>query len=187
MILDIAIGILLSIGVSSFFHMELTWFFVSTGIIFALLPDVDFLWMALSKKKINGITYKHRKGLHYPLIFIPIGAILISLFNKEYSMLFSLAALWHFIHDSAIISWGVQWFWPFSNKYFSFFRKSIGGEKQGLAFRVLYIWSPEEVKEMSNKYGDPEWIKNLYLKFNLILFIEIIFLFFALVILLSKI
>jgi membrane-bound metal-dependent hydrolase YbcI (DUF457 family) len=187
MILDIAIGILLSIGVSLFFHMELTWFFVSMGIIFALLPDVDFLWMALSKKKINGINYKHRKGLHYPLIFIPIGVILISLFNKEYSMLFSLAVLWHFIHDSAIISWGVQWFWPFSNKYFSFFRKSIGGEKPGLAFRVLYIWSPEEVEKMSNKYGDPEWIKNLYFKLNPVLIIEIVFLFFALAILLLKI
>lgn len=173
MFLDIAVGILLSIGASWYFNVELTFILILTSVLFALSPDIDFLWM-LSRMGITKITYKHREILHYPLIFLPIGAIVLIPFGKIFVVIFILAAFWHFLNDTLTIGWGVQWFWPFSKKYY----KLLGGmiyqtlDKPKLPLKFFYAWTPEEVEGIELKHGDPNWLKNIYLRFHPMAIIE---------------
>ena len=70
--LDIAIGIFGAMAVSRFFHHELTPIFIFAGILFALLPDADYL-AHLARGNSSKNAHRHRDMLHFPLIFIPVG------------------------------------------------------------------------------------------------------------------
>src|SRR5579884_137957 len=113
MLLDIGTGIISAIFLSQVFSIPLTWPFILAGIIFNLLPDIDFL-IHFAKGGDWTNIHHHRDYLHLPIFYILIGAIFISFIYKwSWSALFALTALLHFIHDSFGIGWGVQWFWPF--------------------------------------------------------------------------
>lgn len=167
MFLDISFGILLSIFASQYFGLELTIFLVLLNIAFVLLPDIDFILAVLYRGKL-GTMHSHREIFHHPLILIPLGFIILFIFNKTYALLFLLAISWHFLNDTITLGFGVHWLWPLSNKYFKFF----GGwyyrapGKPRLPFKILYIWLPQEIEGLEKNYGDPDWIKNIYLKFH---------------------
>lgn len=183
MFLDIALGILLSIFGNQYFQIELTPLFILICILFTLSPDLDYLIYLIKKRgKSDQMDHGHRDILHYPLIFIPLGILILLPFGTKWSVLFGLGAFLHFLHDSVGIGlgWGIQWLWPFSKNYYYFFRKSLWTEKRGLPLRFLYVWKPEEVKRIAAEYGDPNWIKNFYLRLNPILIIEVLSLLVAL-------
>ncbi len=176
MFLDIAVGIFLSIGVSWYFEIKLTVFLILVSILFTLLPDLDFLW-ALFRKGKAGARHSHREVAHHPIILIPVGFLFLVLFNKVYALLFFAAIFWHFLNDSIFLGFGVHWLWPFSNKYFSFFG-TCGYQAPGkpkLPFKFLYIWTPKEIEEIEEKYGDPDWIKNIYFKPHPLAIVEYLF------------
>ncbi len=168
MFLDTALGIFLSIFANLYFQIALTPFLVFICILFVLSPDFDYLIYLFKKKgKSDEMAHCHRDILHYPLIFIPSGMLLLSMFGKEWSFLFGLGSFLHFLHDSIGIGWGIRWLWPFSKNYYAFFRKSVAKEKEFIT-HFICIWEPEEVKKMANEYGDPNWFKNIYLRPSLI-------------------
>lgn len=177
MFLDIAIGIFLSIGASWFFKIELTTFLVMASIFFVILPDVDFLWVWFRRGK-AALRHSHREIFHHPLVLIPIGFLILLIFNKIYAFLFLIATLWHFlVGDTVFLGFGVHWLWPFSDKYFSLFGM-CGYQTPGkpkLPFKFLYVWTPEEIEELEEKYGDPDWIKNIYLKPHPLAIVEYVF------------
>lgn len=160
MFLDIALGIFIAISVSWFFKTDLTIFLVLSAIIFALLPDVDALAVLIKKKKIPELSHEHRKILHYPILFILVFLIIL-LVNKYLGIIFLSASLWHFLNDTFGLGWGVQWFWPFSDK---FLKGNLIPWKAPnipvLPRKFLYIWSSAEQKKIAQKYHDPNWIKN---------------------------
>jgi len=183
MFLDIAIGILLAVWTSVNFNVALS-FWVFPAVLFILLPDVDFFIELFKRGSVGKEGIKeHRRITHYPLAYIPVVILIFLLFGKLWGLIFSLAVALHFIHDSAVFGWGVQWLWPFSKKHYIFFRKSLYSEKPGLPFKFLYIWTPEQAEAMANEYGDSNWIKNFYLRPNLILAIEILALIVAILVL----
>jgi len=184
MILDIAIGVLLSVFGNLYFQIDLTLLFILICVFFVLSPDFDYLIYLITGRKSDKRTHCHRNIFHYPLVFIPLGILILLPLGKEWSVLFGLGSFFHFFHDSIGIGWGVQWFRPFSKNYYAFFRRSILKEKRGLLFRFLYIWKPKEVDGLAAEYGDPHWVKNLYLRANPILITEILTLVVALFILL---
>lgn len=139
------------------------------------MPDIDFLYVFFKQK--GNLLHSHREILHKPLIFIILGLIIL-FFNKIIGILFILAIFWHFINDTIGIGWGIQWLWPFSKKFYKlgFINFYRAPRKPRLPFKFLYIWDSEEILEIEEKYGDPDWIKNIYLRFNKILIIELLFL-----------
>lgn len=184
MFLDISFGILLSIFASQYFGLQLTIFLVLLNIAFVLLPDMDFILSVLYRGKL-GAMHSHREIFHHPLILIPLGFIILFIFNKTYALLFLLGISWHFLNDTITLGFGVHWLWPFSNKYFSLFGM-CGYQAPGkprMPFKILYIWSPREVEELEKKYGDPDWIKNIYLKPHPLAIVEYLVFIFSMILL----
>jgi hypothetical protein len=156
MLLDIGIGIISSIFLSHAFGISLSTPFLGFGVLFSLLPDVDFLFLK---------THQHRDILHYPLLIIPIGTLITSLFSYQLAMLFALVTFLHFLHDSIGVGWGIRWLYPFSQNYYAFFYQ-YDLAKHNMPHKLIYDWSPADVERLSSRYGDKNWIKNIYLKFH---------------------
>ena len=183
MTLDIGIGIFAAIVVSKLFSLELTPLLVGLGIGFALLPDIDFIYsLARNGHSNHRAVAKHRDIIHYPLIYLPLGALLALPFGFQWSLLFLLASFGHFLHDSIGIGWGIPWLWPFTKKNYSFlYRYSPPGKK--LPLRLVYRWKRNELDELIDKYGDPDWFRNIYLKLHPFFIFEILFFVVALIML----
>ncbi len=185
MFLDAAIGIFTAIFISNFAGIDLAIFFVLISIFFVLLPDMDFLFLIFYKKEWLGkFSHKHRDIMHYPLIYIPIGAVIFLFLKPFWSLLFVVNSFFHFLHDTAIGGFGIRWLWPFSKNYFAIFPHSIlKGERPLLG--VLYVRNPEEVDRLAGEQGDPYWFRNAYLSWNKSLVIELFFLIVAIILLLK--
>jgi len=165
MLLDFGLGIISSIMVSRIFDIPLSWWFVLLGIGFAIIVDLDFLVYQIK----NGdpkFAYKHRNLLHLPLLYIPIGFVAISFFSLQVTVLFALSSLFHFIHDSVGIGWGVQWLYPFKTTHYAFLYRYHAPSKPTVPFQWLYSWKHEEVEALAEQHGDPDWIKNIYFKWH---------------------
>ncbi len=183
MFLDIAIGILLSIWVNSFFQVNLSMSLIIAGIIFALLPDIDFFIEFTKYGSVGGkVIREHREIMHFPLSYIPSVFLIYILFGSMWAVFFGLAILAHFLHDSVGIGWGIKWLWPFSNRAFKLF-----SDKRGkLSSHLLVSWDHKELTEVVTKYGDPDWIRNIYLRLHPISVIEFLSFLFALAVLFAR-
>ncbi len=180
MLLDIGVGILASIFLSRFIGITLTPLFLGAGIVFALLPDADSLFAI--KKTATAKGHEHRSVLHSPLLFIPIGTVILLFFNYQLAALFAITTFLHFLHDSIGIGWGVRWLYPFSRNHYSFFYQ-YDITKNHLPQKMIYAWSPAEVDRLSDQYGDEFWVKNIYLKFHPYAIAELLVFILALIVL----
>lgn len=171
MFLDIGVGILLSILVSRLFNTGLTGGFIWAGVALALLPDIDVvveLWQR--KGKLGGkVAGFHRTCTHYPLLYLPIAAVVWLVFGLMWAALFGSAVLVHFIHDSVGTGWGIKWLWPFSQKRYKFF----AGKDGRVSKNLVVSWAPTELAEAMAKYGDPDWFKNIYLRPSAVFVVEL--------------
>lgn len=169
MFLDIGVGILLSIWTSWFFEVDLTFQLLFLAIIFSLLPDIDFFVEFFKHGSVGGrVIREHRELIHFPLLYIPVILIVFLFFGTMWASLLGLSLLAHFLHDSFGIGWGIKWLWPFSKRTYKFF-----SEKNGkLSSRVLMSWDQKELAETVSEHGDPNWIKNIYLRPSLINILE---------------
>jgi len=165
MFLDIGVGILTAILVSNIFGLPLTAVFLLLGIIFSLLMDADFI-LHLVKTGTSKNAYRHRELFHRPLIYIPLGMLILSFYNSAYAVLFGLASLFHFLHDSIGIGWGVQWLYPLTTDHYGFFYRYQSKHKEKLPQKLLYVWKDDELDMLAKRYGDEEEIKNIYLKWH---------------------
>lgn len=163
--LDIGLGILSAIYISHTFGTPLAitvWF----GILFSLLMDIDAILYVL-KRGNAGLIHNHRNILHYPLLYIPIGALLLIPFGIPWLLLFVINSLFHFIHDSIGIGWGVKWLYPFSKNSYSFLYvyKPVA-KKVFLPQQILYVFKPEQIQSLAETHGDKNWIKHIYFSFH---------------------
>lgn len=173
MFLDIGIGILSAIFVSSLFQVKLTALFVFISVLLAFFPDIDAI-LTIIKKGIMSLTHRHRNIFHYPIIHLLIGIFVALFIELRFGALFLFNVFGHFLHDSAGIGWGVKWLWPFSRKLYKFsFSESHTGKKPRIWF--LYEFTDKELDSSEFKYGDPSWIKNVYLRLSTISVVEFIF------------
>ena len=185
MLLDIGIGILAAIFLSSTLHISAIGWWIGAGIVFALLPDADYLLYLVTGGSSHS-AHKHRDLLHYPFLYIPVGMVLLALFGTSWSLLFGICSLAHFIHDSIGIGWGVQWLWPISCKHFSFFYIYKPRHKtEKLPRKLLYAWEHGAIEELNARYGDEEWIRNIYLRWHPYAIAELIVFLIALFVLFS--
>lgn len=153
--LDVGVGILTVIFLTKIFQKDMTFLILFAGILFSLFPDIDFLYW-IKKKDSN-----HRKFPHYPIIYLVLFIILFFI-DRFFSLLFFLPILFHLIHDSFFLGWGVKWFWPFSKKSFKFFPDKNGK----ITSKILLTWEESEEKSIKKEYGTKNWIREFYLKIN---------------------
>jgi hypothetical protein len=181
MFLDIGVGILLSLKAAWLFQKELTPAIIAAGIVFALLPDMDFIFEFLKHGSVGGkVIREHRELLHFPITFIPVAIGVLYSSGMFWGFLFSICILAHFLHDSIGVGWGIKWLWPFSKRSFKFFAKKDGS----FSWKDPVVsWSSEELPQVVAIHGDPDWIKHIYLRPTPTSVIELLVFFAALLIL----
>jgi len=161
--LDIAIGILLSLGAAEYFGVEATPWLVLLGIAAALLPDIDILTIPLLGK------WHHRTHTHFPLVYVPLAVLAYLALDPLYATILVLGVFAHLVHDTFGIGWGIAWLWPFSGRKYLFFPADPGRK---VDFGRMATWSPEEEPEVQEKYGDNDWIRHYYFRPNTLAYIE---------------
>lgn len=171
--LDIGIGLLLGIALHSLsgLNYQLCLFI---GVVSCLLPDIDFIWKLLTDK-IRGKSLQtkfHRDGLHYPLLFIPIVIFIGLLFNPWVALILGVGCVTHFIHDSIGVGWGVKWLYPFSKKSYMFLYVAGVPTNKEMPRKLFYSFNDVEREKLIIEYGDPNWIKHIYLRPHIFGFIE---------------
>lgn len=170
MFLDIAAGIFAGLGIGTFFFETVPYWYVVLGIVFALFPDIDgFVW--LIKSSVRKKWYKtHRIYTGYPLLYIPLVIIIFTVFGKAVGVLFSICILWHHVHDTFFLGWGVMWLWPFSKRKW----KAFPDKDRSISKIPLVSWLPhaeEGIRKWSGGH-DGDWIRRYYLRPNLISYLE---------------
>lgn len=171
MFLDIGAGIVLSIITAKIYSAQLSYALIFLGIGFSFIPDIDFFIEFFKHKSVGGkVIREHRELLHYPIPYL-LCAVPLFLFDAFIGTLFVCTIFFHFLHDSIGIGWGIKWFWPFSKNAYKFFSKKDGSFS---LIHSIVSWDPEELSMTVAKYGDPNWIKNIYFRFHPIAIIELI-------------
>lgn len=164
MLLDIALGIIIVevLGVALQFD-PFGWHY-ALGILFALLPDLDFLVLYFWKHDTamyRGHTMDHRDLFHHPLLYIPVGtAVVFFTLGDISALLFAIASFAHFLHDSIGVGWGVRWLSPFSKRNYKFFSEKDGTPSS----RLVTSWSPIERAAVVAEKGDPNWVWDFYVR-----------------------
>lgn len=183
MFLDIGVGILLAIFVSKLFSLPLTASFLIGGIVFSLLVDIDYIFHP-GRKETPKSFHKHRNLFHFPLLYIPLGMLIILFFNLPWAILFGLCSLAHFLHDSIGIGWGIQWLYPFSKNHYAFFYEyQPPYRKEKLPKKIIYVWKHKDIDKIEEKYGDKDWIRDIYLHCHPYAIVEFLVFILALIIL----
>lgn len=153
-----AVGaVIVSFALSKFYIINLNFYIFLLAIGFSLLPDIDLLiWLKKHHWRIDKWTHEHRNTIHYPMLYLPAGYLLIWFFtNHFYALLFFFSSLIHFLHDSIGLGWGIKWLYPFSKRNYKFFTRKHLGERR----RLLVSWSPEELKDEVEKRWQGDWFK----------------------------
>lgn len=159
MFLDIKLGLLWAFLTGFLFGQELTSGWMLAGVVFALLPDIDF-WIEYAMRGTVGGTVigAHRLLLHNPIPYIPIALLVGTLSGPAWMMLFTLGVFGHFVHDLSGMGYGIRLFWPFSDHWYKFF-SSKDGEIHYDFDHFITSWSPEEMKALVARRGNDNWIK----------------------------
>lgn len=181
MFIDVSLGILSALVATSIFSVNLNLYILLIAIFLALIPDIDLLIYILRGYDMK-FAYKHRDILHLPVVYLVI-SLFIYVINPLFSLIFFFSTFFHFLHDSIGIGWGVSWLWPFSKKHFAFFYIYQSSKKPHITKKLVYVFKQDEIDELYKKYGDHELLKNVYLKLNIHLLIELLIFIIVLVIL----
>ena len=166
MFLDIGIGIIA--GIFFQVNVEFSWYFFAFTLIAALLPDMDMFWYWLRKKTSTSVLDNHRSFTHYPIIYLPVTILIYLYFGTHIATVFALLILYHFVHDTFFIGWGVKWVWPFTERAFKIFPDQNGK----VTSRFVLSWLPEQDEEIKKWAGESDWIKAFYKTPNIVAYIE---------------
>lgn len=132
-----------------------------------LLPDADIVYFAYKKYVRNVQLINHRSCLHYPLLYL-VPSLLLFILSPVFSFIFVTCVLFHFIHDTFFLGWGVAWFAPFRETRYKCFP-----DRAGKITSIPYIsWEKSEDAAMFAKYHNPKWIRDFYMRPGVISLLE---------------
>lgn len=160
--LDLSLGLIAAWVVAFIPGVHLTWLLLLLGIFGAYAPDIDVLFFLVKPWGEKGFEqlYKHRSGVHYPLLFLPVAGALVGGLTYMVSaspfvstLVFMLGAFFHFVHDTFLHGWGISWLYPFSDKRIALFHHS---RYRGALLKVL-VFPIKRLQGIRNEHHDPEW------------------------------
>ncbi len=174
MFLDIAFGIVVAVLWDATGLLTLTKTSLITAIVFSLLPDLDGIISVVGRmmrrqKFTDKYSHEHRELLHHPLPYVVFGGVAVAILSLSptITLMFIVLSLLHFAHDSAGIGWGLRWNSPWSQIAYKWF-----SDQEGRFAWAIAKWTPAQQRAVAEKRGDPNWIKNIYLKPSPIALIE---------------
>ena len=145
--IDILIGLLIGWGVAAAAGEPALWLAL-LGALAAVAPDADFIvWLARHHWKTDQFVHEHRDLLHHPFLVSVIGGLGIALIYPLLGLVWCLATLWHFIHDTFDGGWGIRWGSPWSGRSYM-----LTGDRS-----LRSISSREEQYMLAAEHGNPQW------------------------------
>jgi len=160
MFIDLIVGLTLGCILSLFSENHLILIIASA--VFSLLPDLDFL-IYHSLYPINRFSHRHRRIFHLPVFYILLGLIILWLLDASsiFYVSFIILSLWHFLHDTFSIGYGVQWFYPFTKRHY-LWNSNVSTSKK--VFKNLHSDTPENIDAHADKNGDDNWVRKSFFK-----------------------
>jgi hypothetical protein len=158
MFIDLLLGFIIGTLTGFITTGEFYYPYVGAALLFSVLPDIDFL-IYHSYNEVDRMSHRHRRLLHYPLIYIPIGAIIVTLSSLDptYGILFIIVSLAHFTHDTGWIGYGVQWVYPLRREHYFFGKKTDTAVEKNPSFGLCSD-TPENIDTYAQKNGDDNWL-----------------------------
>lgn len=176
--MDIGLALIAAVLAHTLFGLPLAPHLIVVCLIFILVVDIDCLLRITKHGWVPGFGHEHRDILHWPLVYVPVGSIVVGyLAGWQFGTLFFTLSLAHFIHDSIGTGWGVAWLRPFSRRYYKFLSLQHGDASFTLK-NFVASWTPDEQHEAASKYGNPNWIRDMYIypieRYRKMLVVEVI-------------
>ncbi len=169
MLADIGLGIFVALLASKLFGIDISAQLVGMSVLFALLPDADFIVHAIMHRKMGGKrAHTHRDLFHYPLLYLVVGGVIAAFFGIIWFFVFMAASFAHFVHDSMGIGWGIKWTYPFSKRIYKLFSTREGDLSMGAAA----TWTEEELEKVAEEKGNEHWIRDIYFRWHPIGIVE---------------
>lgn len=156
--LDIGFGLLLGLAHTFVTGGYPAWQPLALGVLFALLPDLDFLIQAARRRSFAHVDHTHRDTLHHPIPYLVLGSALVWLLMPQYLALFIATSLVHFLHDSIGVGYGIPWLSPFSQRYGKLFCNHRGD----FSWTSCVWWKRSERDVVIAQRHDPDWVRNHY-------------------------
>lgn len=177
MFLDIAFGLALGKYFSiNYFQNDPA--IIALGVVFALLPDLDFIAEYFYNKYKKEFLKKfiHRGIIHTPALYIFIATFFALLnFNQQIIHMFLIGTLYHLFHDLFVLGRGVMIFYPLSSSRLKVFPDN---GSDGYLKEKLIWWNEDKMSvykfENINSLHSENWVKVWYLRPNLFLFAELL-------------
>lgn len=171
---DAGLGVLSALFVCWLFSISPTIVHVFVGIVFAYIPDIDWIgdkhfWKTGNVAAYAANPYDHREGLHKPILWW----LVISAWGLALGSIFPFIAFvgvtMHFIHDTVGTGWGMPWLWPLSKRRIKFF----ANRQNVLSFSSPFVsWSHEELPSFITKYGRGNWRQHYYESWTAVALLE---------------
>ena len=185
---DWANGLFAVLLTSYLLGIEPLWWYFLIGVLLSHLPDVDALPELLKRKKVSASSehpVDHRAGLHFPLIFVMISAV-VAYYLGYWGYVLFFSILFHYGNDFYGTGWGLRLFWPISMRSYKLLGRRVNRMKHILIesgdwdtltldekkLRLIVSWSNEELSGYIKKWGMEDWIELIYYRFNWISCIE---------------
>lgn len=161
---DAGLGSLSALFVCWIFSTEPTVAHIFFGIMFAYIPDIDWVtdkhfWKTGNVAAYAANPYDHREGLHKPLLWALVISAWGVLFGGVYPFIAFVAVLLHFLHDTVGTGWGMPWFWPLTKRRFKFFATR---DNELALTTPLVSWSYAELPLFITKHGRGNWKQHYY-------------------------
>lgn len=118
--MDFGVGVFIVAMLGSIFSLDITFYHLLVGGIFALFPDFDIVPKILKGEEPD--SNHHLTLFHRPLLIIPLLTVLAFLFaGPNWALIVFMCVFWHFLHDTKWFSelGGIAWFWPITDRYWS--------------------------------------------------------------------
>jgi hypothetical protein len=160
MLKDILAGIFWALLTSFLFGVPFTFGWAALGVLFALLPDIDFVVEYLARGTVGGKRLgAHRVLTHTPLLFVPVGFALFFWLGAAVAALFALGVIGHFLHDARGMGYGYRLFYPFDRHFYKFF-SDREGRFSSAPENFVQRFSREEVERLHQEHGNDRWLQD---------------------------
>lgn len=154
MFFDIGVGLLLASMIGVISGTDSLGLMLLVGLFGGLWPDSSFLFWIAAGHDMDLLSHKQRDILHKPLLLVPALSVVVYLMLGSYPLLvFLLASIAHFVHDSTGQGWGIKWLWPLNDHYYCY--RSIGGHEA-----KLHSWTPVKHDVAHFLYGEGGWARH---------------------------
>ncbi|MFH0854713.1 MAG: metal-dependent hydrolase [bacterium] len=139
------------------FNFEVARIYLLLGSFCGLVPDI-ISHILSPKVKFNKWYHTHRDNFSHSIFFPTIVLLVAFILNSNFGIMIAVTILTHPFLDLFGIGWGVKLFYPFSNNIYKMFYRGM----------VLTVWNQREVDAEVEKFGDNNWVRNIYFKPNFV-------------------